>query len=55
MVDMDISGDERAKTLMLLKVYLLEMQKDIGNFYDKQNIRINGLVFEIDRALSSKE
>ena len=45
------SDDERDKTLTLLKVYLLSMQKQILTFSDKMTTEINGLVFEIDKVL----
>jgi len=45
------SDDERDKTLTLLKVYLLNMQKQILTFSDKMTTEINGLVFEIDKVL----
>lgn len=56
MVDMDTTGDdERDKALSLLKVYLLNMQRQVLSFSDKMNTEINGLVFEIDKVLPKKE
>ncbi len=53
---MDTTGaDSRDKALMLIKVYLLMTQTDLATFCDKQNTRINGLVFEIDRALTERK
>ena len=51
----DNTDDERDKTLSLLKVYLLNMQRQTLAFSDKINTEINGLVFEIDRVLNRQE
>lgn len=50
----DSNNDDRDKTLLLIKVYLLNIQKETLAFSDKINTEINGIVFEIDRALSSE-
>lgn len=50
-----VSEEEKAKTLILIKVYLLNMQKRTLAFSDKMCTEINGMVFEIDRALKKEK
>ncbi len=47
--------EEKAKALLLIRVYLLNMQKQTLTFSDKICTEINGLVFEIDRALKKEK
>lgn len=47
----NVDNDEKDKALKLLRVYLLNMQRETLAFSAKISTEINGLVFEIDRVI----
>ena len=49
------SEEDKDKALRLIRVYLLDIQRQALAFSSKLSTEINGLVFEIDKVLPRKE